>query len=74
MADSAITNTQGAKAPAILTTHENNIQSYIGTVNNHLNDLLSAENSIQSDEDTITSIWAIVPSKGAVIEYSAKVC
>ncbi|MCL5733757.1 MAG: efflux RND transporter periplasmic adaptor subunit [Patescibacteria group bacterium] len=55
MADSAITNTQGAKAPAILTTHENNIQSYIGTVNNHLNDLLSAENSIQSDEDAITN-------------------
>jgi HlyD family secretion protein len=55
MANSAISNTAGARIPAALTTQENSIQSYISTVNNHLSSLLEAENSIQSDKDSIVN-------------------
>lgn len=43
------------KIPAVLTTHESSLQTYTGTANNHLSDLLSAKDAIQTDKDNITN-------------------
>ncbi|TSA46643.1 HlyD family efflux transporter periplasmic adaptor subunit [bacterium] len=44
-----------AKIPAIIATHETSIQSYTGTTNSHLSDLLNVQNSIQSNKNSIMS-------------------
>ena len=41
--------------PAVLTTHENKLQSYTGTANNHLASLLNIINTIKNDKETIIS-------------------
>ncbi|MGC9602929.1 MAG: HlyD family efflux transporter periplasmic adaptor subunit [Minisyncoccia bacterium] len=48
-------NSQNGKIPAILTTHENNLQSYTATTNSHLTDLLNIQNSIKNYSDAITN-------------------
>lgn len=53
--DVLITKVKGARAPAIFSTHQANVQSYTATTNSHLQDLLSVENSIKSDHDAITN-------------------
>jgi HlyD family secretion protein len=51
-----ITNSgQNAHPPAILTTHENSLQSYIGTANSNLGSVLNIKNTIKNDNDTITN-------------------
>ncbi len=41
--------------PAILSTHESNVQSYIVTTNTDLGNLLNIENTIKNDQNTIIS-------------------
>jgi len=48
-------NYQNARIPTILTTHESSLQSYTGTTNSHLTDLLNIQNSIKSYNDAITN-------------------
>ncbi len=43
------------KPPAILSTHENQLQNYTGTVNNHLGSLLNIINTIKNDKEMIIS-------------------
>lgn len=48
-------NSQNARIPTILTTHEGNLQSYTATTNSHLTDLLNIQNSIKNYQDAITN-------------------
>jgi len=46
---------QTTHPPAILSTHESSLQSYTGTANSHLSNLLGVQSDIKSDKDTITN-------------------
>ncbi len=54
MANDAL-NSTSAKIPAVLTANENDLQSYTGTTNSHLSDLLNIQNTINNDKDAITN-------------------
>ncbi len=45
--------TQGVRLPPLLPTHQASLQTYTGTTNNHLGDLLSISTTIKSDNDAI---------------------
>lgn len=46
---------QGTKPPVILTTHETSLQTFIGTTDTDLGNLLNAENTIKNDKNAITN-------------------
>ncbi len=52
--DTLSTGTQ-VKPPAILATHQSDLQSYTATINSHLTDLLNIQNTIASDKDVVTN-------------------
>lgn len=56
-------NTQGIRPPALLSTHENNLQSYTGTANSNLSSLLNISNSIKNNQDAITSAERSIAEK-----------
>ncbi len=53
--DTLTTNSQSAHPPALLASHESSLQTYTGTANTHLGNLLNIQNSIQNDKDSITN-------------------
>jgi HlyD family secretion protein len=53
--DALTVNGQNNKVPAVLTSAETNTQTYIGTTNTHLSDLLNITNSIKNDKDSIVT-------------------
>ena len=71
--NNALTNSaQLVRPPAILSTHENSIQSYTQTTNSHLGDLLTIENTIKNDKDAITNSQGSISEKTqALVELKA---
>lgn len=73
LVSSTLQNTpQKVSPPAILSTHETNIQSYIVTTNSDLGNLLNIENTIQTDQNTITTSQQNIEEKTqALIQLKA---
>lgn len=65
--DNTLTNYTNLKVPAILSTHESNIQTYTGTTNTDLGNLLNIQNTIQSDENAITNAGLSVSAQSAAL-------
>ncbi|MFH0890806.1 MAG: HlyD family efflux transporter periplasmic adaptor subunit [Candidatus Liptonbacteria bacterium] len=53
--DTLTSTSQNNRPPALLSTHESSLQSYTGTVNGHLGNLLNIQSSIKNNKDTITN-------------------
>jgi len=58
---------QRVQVPAALTTQEANLQTYMGTVNTHLSDLLNANTTIKNDEDAIVNASSTIAEKTAAL-------
>lgn len=54
VSDTLTNSAPNTRQPALLSTHQNSLQSYTGTVNTHISGLLDISNSIKNDKETIT--------------------
>ncbi len=65
LVNDTLTNIQGTRPPTLLATHENSLQSYIGSTNNHVSNLLNIKNTLKNDEDTILNAARTIEEKTA---------
>ena len=66
--DSLANNSLRAKPPVILATHETNAQTYTGTVNGDLSNLLNIKNTIKNDNDTIVTSDRTITAKTQALD------